>query len=148
MRKNIQLELPLRFIDSDDTRKQFQNELSPVNNIDLNDLVLENHDNQYTIVYDFHDQVLAFVVLWDHGDHFELRLVEANRLYPTELHPGTILIKAIDDISRQFGYQKIVLDSTSNRVSYYKNLGYVEDELNEPFHVDGYGVLVPMIKWL
>lgn len=109
-----------------------------------------NQDNQYVIVYESNDenQILAFIVLWDYGSYFEIRLVEANRLYPTNIHPGSYLIEKIDDISRQFGYKKIIVDVLEKKVPLYKILGYVEDQYNESYLSEEKGRIIPMIKWL
>jgi len=76
-RKNITLEPPFRFIDSTDAAKTFVNELTPINNVNLANILSENTGCRYVIVYEFNEEILAFVVLWDHGAHFEMELVEA-----------------------------------------------------------------------
>jgi hypothetical protein len=89
---------------------------------------------------------LAFVIIWDHDTHFELELVEANILHKTLLHPGTLLVNLVDDISRQFNYQRIVLYSVQDRISYYEKLGYIQ--LDEKVRDPKYGMLTKMEKLL
>jgi hypothetical protein len=60
--KNITLEPPFRFIDSTDAEKTFVNELAPINNVNLANILSENTGCRYVIVYEFNEEILAFVV--------------------------------------------------------------------------------------
>ena len=145
-RKNITLEPPFRFIDSTDAAKTFVNELTPINNVNLANILSENTGCRYVIVYEFNEEILAFVVLWDHGAHFEMELVEANRAFQTDIKGGAALLLLTEDLSKRLNYDKIVLYSVQNRISYYQNHKYeltcetVEDPV--------YGTLINMIKYL
>ncbi|MGI0062491.1 MAG: hypothetical protein ACREBA_08580, partial [Nitrosotalea sp.] len=79
IRKTISLQQPFRFIDKNDSNKNFQNEFSGFNKIDLAYLVQINEKNLYVIVREFNDDILGFIVLKDRGTHFEIKLVERNR---------------------------------------------------------------------
>jgi hypothetical protein len=63
-RKNITLEPPFRFIDSSDAAKTFANELIPINKVNLANILPENAGCRYVIVYEFNEEILAFIVLW------------------------------------------------------------------------------------
>jgi hypothetical protein len=145
-RKNITLEPPFRFIASSDATRTFVNELTPINNVNLANIWPENTGCRYVIVCEFNEEILAFIILWDHDTHFEIELVEANRAVQTDIKGGAALMLLTEDLSRRLNYDHIVLYSVQNRISYYQNHGYeltdetVEDSL--------YGTLTKMIKHL
>lgn len=144
-RKNISLQSPFRFISTNDSNKKFQNEFSGLNKIDLSYLVQVNEKDLYVIIREFNEEVLAFIVLKDWGTHFEIKLVQRNRdLSLPDIKAGAELIILAEDLSRQFNYKKLVLYSVENKISYYKNLGYVEKEIKITDPV--YGTLTKMEK--
>src|SRR5574337_145918 len=144
-RKNIFLQSPFRFIDKNDSGKKFQNEFSGLNKIDFAYLVQVDQKDLYVIVREFNEEILGFLVLKDWGTHFEIKLVERNRDQSLpDIKAGSELIILAEDISRQFNYKKLVLYSVENRISYYKNLGYVEKEIKITDPV--YGTLTKMEK--
>ena len=145
-RKNIALEPPFRIIQQSDASKAFVNELTATNNVNLSNILTENKGRRYVIVAEFEAEVLAFIVLWDHGTYFEVELVEANRAVRTEIKGGAALLDLIEDLSKGLGYGMIVLYSIQSRVSYYRNRGYeqVEGILEDPV----YGILTKMVKHL
>lgn len=118
------LEPPFRFIDSSDATKTFVNELTPINKVNLANILQENAGCRYVIVYEFNEEILAFIVLWDHGSHFEIELVEANRAFQTNIKGGAALLLLIRNLSKKLNYDKIVLYSVQNRISYYQNHNY------------------------
>lgn len=145
-RKNITLEPPFRFIDSSDTAKVFVNELSQINNVNLVNILTENAGRRYVIVYEFNGEILAFIVLWDHDTHFEIELVEANRVFQSDIKGGAALLSLTEDLSKRLDYDKIVLYSIQNRVSYYRNHDYelTDETVEDPV----YGTLTKMVKHL
>ncbi len=145
-RKNITLEPPFRFIDSTDATKTFVNELSSINKVNLANILPENTGCRYVIVYEFNEEILAFIVLWDHGTHFEIELVEANRASQTEIKGGSALLSLTEDLSKRLDYDMIMLYSVQNRISYYQNRGY--EQTDEIVEDPVYGILTKMIKLL
>lgn len=144
-RKNITLEPPFRFINSSDSEKTFANELTPINSINLSNIVSENSGSRYVIVYESNEGILAFIILWDHGTHFEVELVEANRACRTNIKAGAALLSLVEKLSKKLNYGKIVLYSVQNRISYYRT--YHQYELTDETVTDPtYGVLTKMIK--
>lgn len=108
-------------------------------------LVQINEKNLYVIVREFDDDILAFIVLKDWDTHFEIKLVERNRNQSLpDIKAGAELIILAEDVSRQFNYKRLVLYSVENRISYYKNLGYVEKDIKTTDQV--YGTLTKMEK--
>jgi len=145
IRKTISLQPPFRFINENDSNKKFQNEFSGFNKIDLAYLVQINEKNLYVIVREFNDDIMSFIVLKDWDTHFEIKLVERNR-DPSlpDIKAGAELIVLAEDVSKLFNYKKLVLYSVENRISYYKNLGYVEKGIKVIDPV--YGTLTKMEK--
>ncbi|MGI0072275.1 MAG: hypothetical protein ACREA3_00475 [Nitrosotalea sp.] len=145
-RKNITLEPPFRFIDSSDAAKTFVNELSPINKVNLVNILPENVGCRYVIMYEFNEEILAFIILWDHGTHFEMELVEANRAFQTDIKGGAALLLLTEGLSKRLNYDKIVLYSVQNRIYYYQNHNYelTDETVEDPV----YGTLTKMIKHL
>ena len=147
-RRKFILNLPFREIKQSDTSQSFANELQPINHVDLSYLAGLNVGNRYIFVYELDGKVLAFMTFLDKGDHFHLDLVEVNRLHDEykTIRPGFLLITLLENLSKSSGYSMITLYSISERISYYRNLGYeVTGELMP--HPD-YGPLTPMKKIL
>ncbi|MDE2590241.1 MAG: hypothetical protein KGL95_11345 [Patescibacteria group bacterium] len=144
-RKNITLELPFRYINHSDSEKTFANELTPVNSINLSNILSENSGCRHVIVYESNDDILAFIILWDHGTHFEVELVEANRACQTKIKAGAALLLLTERLSKKLNYDKIVLYSVQNLIPYYRN--HHQYELTDEIIMDPtYGPLTKMIK--
>jgi len=143
-RKQFILNPPYREINLLDAGKEFVNELSLVNGIDLEYLVKQNAGNRYVFVYEFNDQILGFIAFVDNGDHIYLDLVEVNRFYPESSGVGYMLIKLLESLAQNEDYSRITLYSTMDRIDYYQNLGYKITGV--PIQDPNYGLLTPMQK--
>ncbi|MBI5378356.1 MAG: hypothetical protein HZA82_07010 [Thaumarchaeota archaeon] len=72
-----------------------------------------------------------------------------NRLHDDisdEIKPGFSLVKLLEDLSPKFGYSMLKLESTSNRVEYWKSQGY--KITGTPSQSDKFGQLFSMEKRL
>jgi hypothetical protein len=126
-RKIFKLNEPFREITSDDTKKPFRNEFLEKAGITLTAFVKENHDDKYVWVYDFDGKILAVLSFLDTGSCFYMDVLGKNRLHDDisdDLKPGFSLVRLLEDLSPKFGYAMIKLESTSNRVEYWKSQGY------------------------
>jgi hypothetical protein len=75
-----------------------------------------------------------------------MELVEANRAFQTDIKGGAALLLLTEDLSKRLNYDKIVLYSVQNRISYYQNHKYeLTDESVEDLV---YGTLTKMVKHL
>jgi len=148
-RKKFKLTLPIREIQESDASQEFVNELTPINDIDLEFLVPYNVDDRYIFVYDLDDRVMAFLTFYDKVDHYHLDLVETNRMHPEsdKLNPGIALILTLEGLSRNANFDIITLHSTPDNIGLYQSRGYVVN--GESYYFSDYNVmLTPMIKHL
>lgn len=147
-RKEFILNLPFREIVFSDGSQPFANELQPINHIDLSYLVDKNIGDRHIFVYELDGKVLAFMTFLDREDHFHLDLVEINRLHEEykTIRPGLLLIRLLENLSRNAEYSKVTLHSVQNRILYYRALGYAitGNLISDPT----YGPLTPMEKSL
>jgi hypothetical protein len=147
-RKQFKFTLPIREIQESDADQEFTNELQPKNDVDLAYLVENNHGRRHVIVHDIDGKVMAFLTFIDRDDHFHLDLVETNRIHPesAQLNPGIALILTLEGMSRTFGFNRITLHSTPERIPLYQDrLGYVitgEAVYNSDYDM----MLTPMTK--
>lgn len=124
-RKKIPTQGPYRYIRKSDITKTFTNELFNINRVTLKTLFYDNNGKTHVLVYDFDNNVLAFIAFHDMGTHFYLNLVETNRI-PAYQHikAGTKLIDYLDDVSQYFDYKKITLFSLPDLIPFYESLSY------------------------
>jgi len=148
-RKPFVLNLPFREPQQSDALKDFQSEFLSSHNIDFPNLVSKNHDDQYVWVYDFDDKILAVLSFTDTSSDFYMDVVATNELFKqlcNETHPGFSLFSLLEDLSPSFNYSQIRLDSTSDRVEYWKRNGY--ELTGMPSANPIWGKLYPMTKKL
>lgn len=148
-RKIFKLNEPYREITPADAKKPFQNEFLEKAGITLAVFVKENHDDKHVWVYDFDGKILAVLSFLDTDSCFYMDILGKNRLHDDisiDLKPGYSLVKLLEDLSPKFGYPMIKLDSTANRVEYWKTLGYRIS--GTPSWNEKFGQLFPMEKKL
>lgn len=146
-RKNLILTSPYREITNHDGSKQFTNDLFDDNNpLTLQDLIQENHDDQYVIVYEQNDDILAFLLFEEKNNHVYLNLVATNRLFNSGLRPGTKLVILLDDLAKAFNHNRIELYSVDDKILYYERLGY--QKTNDVVYDPVYRKVTRMIKSL
>lgn len=146
-RKIFKLNEPFREITFNDTKKPFQNEFLEKAGITITAFVNENHDDKHVWVYDFDGKILAVLSFLDTGSCFYMDVLGKNRLHDDisdDLKPGFSLVKLLEDLSPKFGYSIIKLESTSNRVEYWKSQGYKITGM--PSQNDKFGQLFSMEK--
>ena len=149
IRKNFGLNPPFREIKPSDTTKEFESEFLDFVGITLTSFVEENKDDKYVWVYELEENILAVLSFLDMDSYFFMDIVAVNESFPDlnqEVHPGYSLFNLLEDLSPKFNYSTIRLDSTSERVSYWKKNGY--EIIGMPASVNKWGKLFPMEKRL
>lgn len=146
-RKNFNLNPPFREIRNVDALKEFKSEFLETHGIDFVNLPNENKDDKYVWVYDLDDKILAVLSFLDTSTHFFMDVVFNNDLWTelcNEVHPGFSLFSMLEDLSPNFDYHKILLDSTDDRLDYWKHHGYQHRGM--PYSKPKWGKLYPMQK--
>jgi len=146
-RKKFVLNLPFREVNPSDSKKTFRSKFLSEHGISFANLVEENQNDKYVWIYELEDQILAVLSFLDIDSFFYMDIVAINESFKSicdEVHPGFSLFSLLEDLSPAFGYSKIRLDSTSERIEYWKSYGY--EMIGMPSSNDKWGKLFPMEK--
>ena len=148
--KDFGLNPPFREIEDSDAEREFKSDFLSSHDITLSSLVEDNKtDGKHVWVYELEGKILAVLSFQDMGSYFYMDIVAINDLFPElcdEVHPGYSLFSLLEDVSPNFGYSTIRLDSTDERVSYWKGHDY--ELIGMPSSSDKWGQLFPMEKKL
>ena len=140
----------IRYIKQNDIEKPFDNILKRKNKIGLPEVFDYNIGQRHSLIYDYNDNILAFLVVDEYHDHFYLNLIENNQLFWEEcrcVNPAPKLIFFVEKVALSRDHSWIMLDSlkSTKLVAYYQTLGYskVGDEIHP-----SYGYVIKMKKIL
>jgi len=147
-RRTFELNEPYRETTFLDSIKKFESGFFDALGISLSSLVAENKDDKHVWVYEADDKILGVISFLDSESEIIVDVVSNNQLFPhlcNEVKPGRSLYLVLEDLSISFEIPKIRLESISDRVGYWKNLGFV---LSGMPYAGKVGMLYPMEKKL
>lgn len=141
---------PIRYIESNDITKPFQNSIQDLNGLGLEEMCALNTDDKHVLVYDNDDSIYAVIIVRLSNDHLYIDTLEANQDQSIPQNNGaSLLLDYMDSVALSMGYNRIILYSlnATRLIQYYNSFGYVETGTTDNSDPD-FGKLVEMEKCL